>query len=273
MAFAHSAFSFHDRSTPAYWFIFHENRILVDVRTGVPELPLLHSIENISLEPVSVSHLGCIGNIDCYAVESAKITGTPGKMEYSELRPLFSLLPDKHFSMAGKAFQIIEWDRRYRFCSRCGANLFKKTDVRAKECPACGIVSYPPVTPAIIVAVIRDGKILLAHSHRFKCAFYSVLAGFVEPGETLEECVHREVREEVGIEIADIKYFGSLPWPFPNVLMTGFTARYESGEITIDMAELSDAAWYSPDDLPAIPGKGTIARQLIDWFTANHRPR
>lgn len=271
MAHSCSSPALHEHTTPAFWFIFHKNRILIDVRTGEPEVPLLCTIEHLPLEPVSISHVGSIGDIDCYAVESG--ADAPKGMEYSELRPLFTLLPDRHFSMAGKAFQIIEWDRTYRFCTRCGAVVIKKTDNRAKTCPSCGLVSYPPVTPAIIVAVVRDGKILLAHSRRFKFAFYSVLAGFVEPGETLEECVHREVREEVGIEIADIKYFGSLPWPFPNVLMAGFTASHASGEIAIDTSELTDAGWYSPDNLPAIPGKGTIARQLIDWFTANHRPR
>jgi NAD+ diphosphatase len=139
-------------------------------------------------------------------------------------------------------------------------------DERAKICPKCGLVAYPRLSPAVIVAVLRDNCILLAHSHRFPAKFYSVLAGFVEPGETLEECVEREVYEEVGIRVRAIRYFGSQPWPFPDSLMIAFTANYAGGEIRIDHSEIADANWFSANDLPHIPPKISIARQLIDWF-------
>ena len=128
------------------------------------------------------------------------------------------------------------------------------------------MLAFPRISPAVIVLVERDGQVLLARSPRFTANFYSVLAGFVEPGETLEDTVHREIEEEVGIKIRNVRYFGSQPWPFPDSLMIGFTAEYESGEIRIDKAEISEAGWFYPENLPAIPGKISIARRLIDWF-------
>ena len=125
---------------------------------------------------------------------------------------------------------------------------------------------FPRLAPAVIVAVTKGDKILLAHSSEWRGKLYSVLAGFVEPGETFEECVEREIMEEVGIKVKNIRYFGSRPWPFPHSLMVGFTAEYESGEITIDQVEITDAQWFTSDNLPLVPGKISIARQLIDWF-------
>ncbi len=141
---------------------------------------------------------------------------------------------------------------------------------RAKACPYCQLTIYPRISPAVIVAVIKEQQILLAHAPRFPQGFYSVIAGFVEPGETFEDCVHREVREEVGIEAADIRYFGNQPWPFPDSLMVGFTARYAGGEITVDHDEILEAGWFCADKLPEIPGKVSIARKLIDWFVENY---
>jgi NAD+ diphosphatase len=142
---------------------------------------------------------------------------------------------------------------------------------RAKECPKCGLLHFPRLAPAIIVLVERGNELLLARSRHFMPGMYSVLAGFVEPGESLEEAVVREVREEVGISVKDIKYFGSQPWPFPHSLMVGFTATYGCGEITIDDTEIEDAGWFTADKLPRIPGKISIARKLIDWFVEKQR--
>jgi NAD+ diphosphatase len=126
------------------------------------------------------------------------------------------------------------------------------------------------MSPAIIVAVVRGRTILLGHAARFPGAMYSVLAGFVEPGESLEDCVRREVKEETGVKVKDIRYFGSQPWPFPNSLMVGFTAEYAGGEITMDEKEIVDARWFTADSLPTIPDKISIARKLIDWFVETY---
>jgi NAD+ diphosphatase len=168
--------------------------------------------------------------------------------------------------LAARAVQIVDWDRTHRFCGRCGAPLKARETERAKECPKCGLLHFPRLAPAVIVLVERGDQLLMARSRHFAPGVYSVLAGFVEPGEALEEAVEREVLEEVGIRIQDIRYFGSQPWPFPHSLMIGFTARYAGGEIRINDQELEDAGWFTADRLPGQPGKISIARQLIEWF-------
>ena len=146
-----------------------------------------------------------------------------------------------------------------------------RTDVRAKECSECSRLEFPRISPAIIVLIEKGDALLLARSARFAGQFFSVLAGFVEPGESLEAAVYREVMEEIGISVKNIRYFGSQPWPFPDSLMIGFTAQYESGEIRIDGEEIVEAGWYQAGNLPKIPGKLSIARQLIDWFIEKHK--
>jgi len=163
----------------------------------------------------------------------------------------------------------VAWNRDHAFCGRCGRPTEAHAADRARVCGSCKLMAYPRLTPAIITLVERDdGKALLAWGRLFPGRFYSALAGFVEPGESLEQCVIREVREEVGIEVTDIRYFGSQPWPFPHSLMIGFTARYAGGDLTIQDAEIVEADWYSHDDLPPSPRGGmSIAGWLIeDWI-------
>jgi len=166
--------------------------------------------------------------------------------------------------------QIVNWDHTHQFCGQCGTPTVYRTAERARECPSCGLLSFPRVSPAIIVLVERGRQFLLARNHRFPPGRYSIIAGFVEPGETLEQAVAREIREEVGIQVSQIRYFGSQPWPFPHSLMVGFTAQYAGGEIHIDPAELEDAGWFTPDKLPDLPDRISISRRLIDWFLAEH---
>jgi NAD+ diphosphatase len=179
-------------------------------------------------------------------------------------------MEDHLFSLAGRAIQIVNWNQTHQFCGRCGTRTDDKLDERAKICPKCGLISFPLLSPAIIVAVVQGSRILLAHANHFPDGFYSVLAGFVEPGETLEECVQREVQEEVGLQLKNIRYFGSQPWPFPHSLMIAFTAEYAGGQITTDGMEIRDAGWFTAHDLPLIPGKISIARRLIDWFVEDY---
>jgi NAD+ diphosphatase len=195
----------------------------------------------------------------------------PPTFEIKRLRSLFGRLEASLIGVAGLAGQLILWDRNHRFCGRCGLPTQDKGDERAKVCPECGQINYPRLSPAVIVAVLRDDRILLAHSQRFPGKFYSVLAGFVEPGETLEQCIQREIQEEVNIQVKNIRYFGSQPWPFPDSLMIAFTAEYAGGELDPDPSEIADAGWFRADNLPPIPSRISIARQLIDWFTENHK--
>ena len=182
---------------------------------------------------------------------------------------LWGQVDDTTWTVAGRAVQLVEWERTHRFCGRCGTPTEPAPGERARRCPACGLLAFPRLAPAIIVLVERDdGRALLARGATFPIPMYSCLAGFVEPGETLEEAVHREVLEEVGIEIDGVRYWASQPWPFPHSLMLGFNARYVGGELVLDETEIVDAKWYRHDDLPPIPPGMSIARRLIDdWVS------
>jgi NAD+ diphosphatase len=254
-------------SATDWWFVFRGDRLLVRETAAGISIPVYSDVSQIEQPLVNTAFLGTYSGIPCYSGEVDRYSVHPDGMSYRELRPLLGLLAEDIFSIAGRAFQILHWDHTSRFCGRCGSPTELKADERAKKCTECGLVSYPEVTPAMIVAVINGSEILLARSCRFLYGFYSVLAGFVEPGETFEQCVRREVMEEVGIEIGNIRYFASQPWPFPHTLMVGFTADYAGGSITTDNAEIADARWFKADALPAIPHSGSIARRLIDWFT------
>jgi NAD+ diphosphatase len=199
-------------------------------------------------------------------VEIEPFEQLPGNVKWMGLRQAYGLLPDVFFSLAGEAIQIMDWDRTHQFCGRCGTRTEYSGHEFSKKCPACGLTAYPRISPAVIVLIEHQGKILLSRSPHFPKGMYSIQAGFVEPGENLEQAVEREILEEVGIRIEQIEYFGSQPWPFPNSLMIGFTARYAGGELTIDKTEIEDAAWYTADALPSIPPPLSIARKLIDHF-------
>jgi len=218
---------------------------------------------------LSTGHfLGTLDGIDCWAVALPSGADEPPETYFTGLRPLLGRGNDELFAIAGRALQIVGWDETHRFCGRCGTPTRRLEGERAKECPSCGLLAYPRVSPAVIMRVTRGDEILLARGRRFPQPIYSTLAGFVDPGESLEECVTREVREEVGIEIAELAYFGSQSWPFPNSLMVGFTAAYAGGELVPDEEELVDAGWYTTESLPLLPPHGSIARRLIDSWLA-----
>lgn len=181
------------------------------------------------------------------------------------LMGLWGQVDDVTWTVAGRAVQLVEWDRTHRYCGRCATPTELVHGERARRCPACGLLAFPRLAPAMIVLVTRDdGRALLARGARFPIPIWSCLAGFVEPGETCEEAVHREVREEVGFRVDDVRYWGSQPWPFPHSLMLGFTARWAGGDIACDPTEIAEADWYAPDDLPPIPPGMSIARRMID---------
>lgn len=192
--------------------------------------------------------------------------GASVRMVLRDLRSLMGLLDEELWRVAGTALQFLDWDRNHQFCGRCGGPTTASETDRSRSCPRCSLHFYPRISPAIIVGIHRAGRILLARNRRYRGPhpLYSVLAGFVEPGESLEECVRREVVEEVSLELGEIRYFASQPWPFPDSLMVGFTAEYGAGEIRVDGEEILDADWFDRDTLPAIPPQGTIARRIID---------
>ncbi len=255
-----------EKADPAYWFVFQERKMLVVVGGAESGPPLARDIRGIGIHPIREIYLGSLNGIHCYAAEVEGSIGPPKGMSFHGLRGLHGHVDEALFRVAFKAIHTIEWDRADQYCNRCGSKNQPKVGERAKECPRCGFVSFPRISPAIIVLVERDGKALLARSGRFKEGLFSTVAGFVEPGESLEDAVHREVKEETGIDVKNIRYFGSQPWPFPDSLMVGFTAEYAGGEIKIDDNEILDARWFPADRMPEIPGKISIARALIDHF-------
>jgi NAD+ diphosphatase len=207
-----------------------------------------------------------------WAVDVRETDEDPSYGAALDLFSMFARVSEDEWIAAGRAVQIAEWARTHRFCGRCGSPTELQGHERAMKCPACGLLSYPRLAPAMITLVTRgngdDEEALLAQGIQFRGPMYSCLAGFVEPGETLEGAVVREVREEVGVEVGDVRYQSSQPWPFPHSLMIGFRARWESGDIVCDPTEILDAKWFRRDDLPNIPPKISIARKLIDGWLA-----
>jgi len=253
-------------NTAPLWFLFQKGKLLIKQEGQRCSIPLTSELDRAGFTPPQGQYIGLLDDRPCYTAELDPAVPVESPFGCRRLRSLFGSLGDEFVRIAGLAGQLLQWLRNHRYCGRCGRVMENKADERALNCPRCGLLNYPRLSPAIIVAVIRGARILLAHSHRFPAQFYSVLAGFVEPGETLEDCVRREVREEVGITVKNIRYFGSQPWPFPDSLMIAFTAEYAGDEIKIDNAEITHAEWFAADNLPAIPPRLSIARQLIDWF-------
>jgi NAD+ diphosphatase len=251
---------------PVLWFFFEKSKILVKCDNGVCSIPDDGFIHLSGIRPGRKIFLGTLGDQGCYAAGLNPGATVPAPYAWMDLRALLDRVNDELFWIAGRANHLLDWDQSHRFCGRCNHPMTDQPDERAKVCPACGLINYPRLSPAVIVAVIKGDRILLARNNRFRGPFYSVLAGFVEPGETLEACVQREIREEVGLEVNNIRYFGSQPWPFPNSLMVGFLADYAGGEITVDNQELMTADWFAARSLPQVPPRISIARQLIDWF-------
>jgi NAD+ diphosphatase len=254
----------------ALWFIFDKGRLLIKIKNDCCSIPDTSDLVKCKSAIMRKQYLGTLHDRHCFAAE---FTGQPvpdTELAFNDLRGLFGKLEEDFIWIAGRANQLVNWNQSHLYCGRCGKLTTDKTDERAKICPACGLVNYPRLSPAVIVAVLKNDRILLGRNKRFRLPFYSVLAGFVEPGETLETCVRREILEEVSITVKNIRYFGSQPWPFPDSLMIAFVADYAGGKICTDGAEIIDAAWFAKDDLPQIPPKISIARQLIDWFVQNH---
>jgi NAD+ diphosphatase len=260
----------HDGALPddTLVFAFSGPRLVARGPDDAPAIPTLGELTRAGVRG-DVHVLGALEGRPCVAMTLADDAALPQGFAASGLRSLFFRIPETTLAIASRASQIVEWDRTHRFCGRCATPTRDKPDEYAKECPHCGLTAWPRVSPAMMALVTRGREILLARSRRFATtSMWSALAGFVEAGETIEDCVRREVREEVGVEVGALAYFGSQSWPFPHSLMVAFTAEYAGGDIVLDDDEIVEARWFAADALPQVPVSVSIARRLIDATAA-----
>jgi NAD+ diphosphatase len=248
------------------WFILDRGRVLVLRDAGAVAFPSGSDLASMGFAPPPGFCLGTQEERPCLLGHGDASAAAPPGLEWAEVRSLSGAVDEERFWIAGRANHLAEWDRTHRRCGACGAELALLEEEWAKACPACSQVYYPQISPAVIVSVLDGDRILLARNRHYRYPFFSVLAGFVEAGENLEAAVHREIREEAGIAVKNLRYFGSQPWPFPNSLMVGFVADYAGGELTPDPSELLEARWFARDAMPEIPSSISIARRLIDAF-------
>lgn len=255
----------------AIWFAFQSDRLVMfDDGQGV-SVPQADRFETLNIPFSESYYIGLFHQTPVYAVAVPTESVLPPPYFQKDLRALMIEVDETLFSIAGRAKQVVQWSTDHAFCSRCGAATKNHSTDRAKECIKCEFTQYPRLSPCVIGLVTRGPEILLARSPHFPPNMFSTLAGFVEPGETLEEAFSREVGEEVGVSVAEVKYCSSQPWPFPHSLMIGFEAEYAEGDIKVDGVEIEEADWFHVDQLPLIPPLGSISRQLIDQYVEQWR--
>ena len=255
-----------EADAPNWWFVFAGGDLLVRPRPDGVELPAASIWPFAKLPTMRRIYLGSLRGQACHAAEVEPTAAPPPGMRFESLRALWTRLDEALLGVASHALQLIEWDRTHQFCGRCGTPTQRRAEERARHCAVCGLTAYPRLSPVVMARVVRDGQILLARAPRFAPGVYSVLAGFVEAGETLEQALRREVAEEVGIQIRNPRYVASQSWPFPHSLMIAFTAEYAAGELQVDGRELLDAGWFAPDALPGLPSPMSMAWRLIQDF-------
>jgi NAD+ diphosphatase len=249
------------------WLVVHPKGLVARREADRLVFPSDRDIQELGWAGADTHRLGLLDDTDAFALALDRDAAL-GAFEPLGLRALAGFLEPELFGVVGRAMHTADWLTTTRFCGRCGTKTTRSATERSAVCPACGLHSYPRISPAIITLVRKGDQALLASNAKFPGVFYSTLAGFADIGESLEETLVREVGEEVGVEVGDVRYFGSQPWPFPNSLMIAFTAEWRSGEIRIDPREISDAKWFDAAALPPVPPPLSIARRLIDaWVT------
>ena len=265
-----------DPDQRGYWFLFKKDTVLYFGQGESVRFPELLSPSELGLKTTPPQFIGTLDGKNAFAAqvyETEEIYYNccgVAQYTYASPRELFPYIGAELFTIVGRALHICRWHESWKFCPSCGAAMEDSKTERARLCPSCGRIDYPVLSPAVIVAVNKGDKLLLAHNTRFPGDRHSIIAGFVESGESAEDTIRREIMEEVGIKVKNIRYFGSQCWPFPHSFMLGFTAEYESGEIRPDGVEIDRAGWFSADQMPQIPQFGSISRILIENFKKNH---
>jgi NAD+ diphosphatase len=260
------------RATDAAWcFAFVGGALLVPAGEGHALSPVARAA--FAAADAASHYLGRLGGLDCWALS---VEAAPAGWQATPLRAAMMGFGAPLMALAGRAAQVLEWDRAHRYCGVCGTPTARVEHERARRCPSCGHVAYPRLSPAMMALVWRESEVLLARSPHYAKGMYSALAGFVEPGESIEECLEREVAEEVGVRVAELRYYGSQSWPFPHSLMVAYTARWVEGAIRPQEGEIEDARWFALDALPEIPPRfsisGHLIRDTVETLAAGRRP-
>lgn len=271
-----SAAEMETSASVACYIPIHNNKLLCSAAGFWQPLPQ-EIFASLSLTILSQHFVGKIDAGTCWVVEVDQLTDPEaiedrlgGEYIWLGLRSQLGTINEDQFLLAGRALQIVQWHRDHRFCGRCGQPTRDHVDERAKLCSTCELHFYPRLSPCIITLVTRGNECLLARHARATHPVYTALAGFVEVGERPEDTVHREIREEVGVTVDNLRYVASQPWPFPGQLMLGFYADYAGGELCIDNKEIVEAGWYRYDQLPQVPPVATLSGQLIAQFVKWH---
>ncbi|MCD4807548.1 MAG: NAD(+) diphosphatase [Methanococcoides sp.] len=255
----------------ALYFPVRSRKVLVENGLDAEEY-FKYIPERSILESTEVIYIGTLGDMPCHCFEIPEEAEFED-MEFLELNDLYGIIDEEMLGITSRAVQMADFYRTHQYCGLCGNSTHYVPEETGMQCGSCAHIAYPRISPAVVVLIEKEEELLMARSHHFKEGMYGLVAGFVEAGETIEHAVHREVKEEVGVSIKELSYFGSQPWPFPSSLMIGFTATYESGDIEIDANEIEDAKWFPIDKIPTPPSKKSITGSLIELFIEKHGPK
>lgn len=254
-----------------YWFVFQDDNLLVLTNHDHSKLPTTDLIAPLKKFFLQHHLLGQSEQDNIFCAELATNATIPPEGQFVPLKKALTLLGEQFFHWGVKAISILNWDKNHQYCGRCGKHT-SHTSSFERFCAHCKLYFYPRISPSVIVLIHRGNEIVMARSHHFMPGIYGLIAGFVEAGETLEQAAHREVQEEVGLEIKNLQYFASQPWPFPDSILVAYTAEYAGGELTINPNELEEGGWYDIDHLPGYPSTHiSIGRKLIDYFVAKQK--
>ena len=253
----------------ALWFAFRGGEMLVTQGVDAAALPTCGDLCDQGITTAGGHYLGMLGDRHCFACELRDDTPLPAGFALKGLRSLLFEFDEMLIGIAGRAFQIKEWDRTHRYCGACSSPTVELANERARKCTQCGLLFYPRISPVVMVLVTRGKELLLTRKPGYAAGRYTVIAGFVEAGETLEEAVAREALEETNVAVRNIRYFACQPWPFPHALVIAFHAEYAGGDAQADGVELEEARWFHADHLPDLPEAVHVSRKLIDATVAN----